>query len=184
MKRILILVIICILLGGAFFAYYTEGSLPVNQTNKEYTNFVIERGDSVTEIIKKLENQNLIRNKLVFLLVVKQLGIENNIQAGLFRLSQSMSATEIAQNLTKGSNDVWITIIEGIRKEEVAQILGNELDIPESEFIRQTQEGYLFPDTYLIGKQTTLAEVISYFTNNFNKKYTPELKAKARTKQL
>ena len=184
MKRLGILIILLVVVGGVFSGYYLEGNLPVNKSNKEYATIQVRRGETVTEIINKLARENLIRNKIVFLIIVKQLGIENNIQAGEFRLSQSMSAREIAQNLTKGTNDVWVTIIEGLRKEEVAHILSQELDIPESEFVRQTQEGYLFPDTYLIGKQTTLAEVISYFTNNFNKKYTPELKAKARTKQL
>lgn len=178
------MIVLLFLLGGAFFLYYSEGSLAVNRNHKEYKNFVINRGENVTEIINNLEKEHLIRNKIVFLMIVKELRIENNIQAGLFRLSESMTAREIAQNLTKGSNDLWVTIIEGLRKEEVAQIISSQFDIPESEFIRRTREGYLFPDTYLISRQASLDEIISIFQNNFNKKYTTEMKAKAQQKNL
>lgn len=184
MKKISILVGILILLGVIFGVYYYEGSLPVNESSKDYQNFVIERGDTVNEIINKLSNEELIRNRVVFLLIVKQLDIESNIQAGLFRLSPSMSAREIALSLTKGSDDVWVTIIEGLRKEEVAQILANEFDIPESEFIAQTEEGYLFPDTYLISRQATIPDIIAIFERNFNSKFTDELKQQAQAKGL
>lgn len=184
MKRFTILIILLLLLGGTFFLYYSEGSLPVNKNDKEYQNFVIGKGENVTDIINNLYKENLIRNKIVFLLIIKQLNIENKIQAGLFNLSQSMSAMEVAQSLTKGSNDIWVTFIEGLRKEEVAQILSSQFDIPESEFIRRTNEGYLFPDTYLISRQASMDDIISMFTNNFHKKYTPELQALAQKRGL
>ncbi len=43
--------------------------------------------DIMNDIIKNLAKEELIRNKLVFYLIVKTMGIETKIQAGSFRLS-------------------------------------------------------------------------------------------------
>jgi UPF0755 protein len=184
MKKIsIVLGLLCVFLIVGF-AYYYEGNLPAQPTIKEKEIFVIPKGSTVNDIINKLSAQKLIRNKVVFLMIVKQLGIENNIQAGSFRLSPSMNAKEIAAQLTKGSDDEWVTIIEGIRKEEVAEILAQQFDFPETEFIKKAQEGVLFPDTYLISKDATIDTILTVFKNNFNKKYDQTLRAKAKAKGL
>lgn len=182
MKRIIITFILLLIFAVGFGVYYYEGGLPAHPNNTKKQTFVIEKGSPVNTIINDLHKEDLIRNKLVFYMLVKRLGIENQIQAGLFRLAPSMTAREIAISLTQGSDDVWITIIEGIRKEEVAQVLSNELGIPESEFIKQAEEGTLFPDTYLIPRGATVQQVLTIFENNFNLKYTEELRAKARAR--
>lgn len=158
--------------------------MPVKPNSKESKIFVIPKGSSVTQIAKNLEKEGLIRNRIVFYLVVKQLGIEKNVQAGDFRLSPSMNAYQIAQNLTKGTLDVWITIIEGLRKEEIAQIFSRELGLPEIEFIKKAKEGYLFPDTYLIPRKATIDNVLNILYKNFENKYSEDLKKLAREKEL
>lgn len=169
---------------GGFFLYFQEGVLPVNSTNKMSSIFIVKKSERVSQIAKNLESADLIRNKIVFYLVVKQLGIENTLQAGDFRLSPSMDVYTIARTLTKGTLDVWVTLIEGLRKEEIAHVFSTSLGFPESEFLKFVQEGYLFPDTYLIPKTATVDRVIKILTDNFNKKYTQELKNKARDNGL
>lgn len=163
-----------------FYIFYREGTLSVDKTSKKQEIFVVPKGESLIEITRKLEKEGLIRNRLIFYLVVKQLGIEKNIQAGDFRLSPSMNAYQIARSLTHGTLDVWITIIEGQRKEEVAEVISDNLTIPEIEFIKKAQEGYLFPDTYLIPRKATAEGIITILTNNFNKKFDETLKDKVR----
>lgn len=184
MKRYIIAVILLLIAVGGFSIYYYEGQLPVNTQDKESRTFVIKKGEPVNSIINNLAKEDLIRNKLAFYLLIKQMKIENEIQAGLFRLSPSMSAKEIATSLTQGSDDIWITIIEGLRKEEIAQIVSIELGIPESEFIKEAEEGKLFPDTYLIPRTATVEQVLQIFENNYNAKFTPELQEQARTRGL
>ena len=87
-----------------------------------------------------------------------------------------MSAEEIALNLTHGTADVWVTIIEGLRKEEIAQILTENFKIPTIPFIEQAREGYLFPDTYLIPKDATIEKILSIFAANFEKNIRPSFK--------
>src|SRR3989338_8910456 len=181
MKKIRISLFVLMLIILAFYMFYQEGSLPVDRNNQGVEIFTIQKGEGLNSIVKNLSNQNIIRNKIVFYLIVKRLGIEKNMQAGDFRLSKNMNAEEIAQNLTHGTADVWVTIIEGLRKEEIAQILTENFKIPTIPFIEQAREGYLFPDTYLIPKDATIEKIISIFTANFEKKYTPELQAKVKS---
>jgi UPF0755 protein len=178
---VLVLIAILVLVGSV---YYVEGSLPVNSANSQKVVFVIPKGSTVNDIINKLSDEHLIRNKIVLLIVIKQMGIENKIQAGSFRLAPSMKAREIAVQLTKGTDDEWVTVIEGLRKEEVAEILARQLDIPSIEFNKRAQEGTLFPDTYLIGKDASIDMVLNIFAKNFNKKYNDALRKKATAKGL
>lgn len=183
-KRILVFLILLFFLISGFYLYYKEGILPVNKNDKSTKIFVINKGESLTNIVKKLHNEKLIRNKIVFYLLIKQLGLEKKIQAGDFRLSPSMSAEEIAQTLTHGTLDIWVTIIEGLRKEEIAQIINKNFNIPEIEFIKYAKEGYLFPDTYLIPKNADLKTVLNIFEKNFNTKVNDNLRKKIAEKDL
>lgn len=170
-------VFILFLLGG--FAFYFEGSLPVDKNDTQNRVFVIPPGQGLNAIARDLEKEGLIRNKIVFILVVKQLGIEKNIQAGDYRLQRSLSATDLAKSLTKGSLDTWFTVIEGLRNEEIADRVTKDLGIPSADFLAAAQQGYLFPDTYLIPKDATSETVLLIMRNNFDSKFTPEMKAKA-----
>ena len=165
-----------------FYLYYKEGTLPVDKYSKESKVFVIRPGENLNNIANNLADQKLIRNKIVFYLVVKRFGIERKIQAGDFRLSPAMNTHELAKSLTHGTLDVWMTIIEGMRKEEVAQVVAQSLNIPETEFLKYAREGYLFPDTYLVPKNATAAAVIKIFEDNFNRRFDNELREKARNK--
>ncbi len=177
-KRIVVsTVLLLFLLGG--FAFYFEGSLPVDKNDTQNRIFVIPPGQGLNAIARDLEKDGFIRNKIVFILVVKQLGIEKNIQAGDYRLQRSLSATDLAKSLTKGSLDAWFTVIEGLRNEEVADQVTKDLGIPSADFLAEAQQGYLFPDTYLIPKDATSETVLSIMRNNFDAKFTPEMKAKA-----
>ncbi len=174
-KNLFVFIIILIFILFAYL-FYKEGTMPVNKNSKEFKIFVIQKGQNLNEIIQNLFKENLIRNRLVFYLVVKQLGIEKKIQAGDFRLSPSMDAFEIAKNLTHGTLDIWVTFIEGLRKEEVAQIINQNFAIPESEFVKYAKEGYLFPDTYLIPRNADLDTILKIFQNNFEAKIKPLIK--------
>ena len=182
-KRLVVsTVLLLFLLGG--FAFYFEGSLPVDKNDTQNRVFVIPPGQGLNAIARDLEKEGFIRNKIVFILVVKQLGIEKNIQAGDYRLQKSLSATDLAKSLTKGSLDTWLTVIEGLRNEEIADRVTKDLGIPTAEFLAEAQQGYLFPDTYLIPKDATSETVISIMKNNFDSKFTPEMKARALKKGL
>lgn len=177
------LVVFLIIATSAFF-YYKEGTLPVDKNNNEPVLFVIRKGEDLNSIIQNLEKEKLIRNRVVFFFIVKQMGIEKDIQAGTFRLSTAMTPNLIAKELTQGSEDIWVTIIEGLRQEEIADVIARDLGIPTAEFLQSAREGYLFPDTYLIPRTASAETVHKILADNFDSKYTDEIAAKAKARGL
>lgn len=165
-------IILCALLG--VYGWWIWGTQPVEKNSTSTQLFVVKKGTGVKEIANDLKTQNLIRDRVIFFLTVRQKGIESKIQAGDFRLSPSMSASQIADNLTHGSLDVWITVPEGRRADEIADTLKKEIpNYNESWRTELNQhEGYLFPDTYLFPKDATIKQIISIMRNNFRSKYT------------
>jgi UPF0755 protein len=153
--------------------WWKTGISPVNSANTESTIFVVQKGDGVKEISNRLHEKALIRSRIAFFLLVRQLGLDKKIEAGDFRLSQSMTAEEIAQNLTHGTLDIWITISEGKRATEVAEILKEKMHTYDSSWpkILIASEGYLFPDTYLIPKDAGIEMIINQMRANFDEKY-------------
>lgn len=182
MKKLKILLLLFILISISFYLFYSEGSLPVNKNSRISKIFVIKQGEPLDTIVNNLTNEGLIRNKVVFYLIVKKLGIERKIQAGDFKISENMSASEVATNLTHGTTDTSITLIEGMRKEEMAEIISKVLDIPEIEIIRTTKEGYIFPDTYMVPKNSTFDVIYSIIKNN--DKFIKSLKSVKNRSQL
>ena len=179
MKKIRILIIVIIVSAVGFYFYFKQGTLPFNPQDKTNKIFVVSPGEASKDIVNDLAKQDLIRDRLVFYLVVKLMGVEKSIQAGDFRLSPSMDIYQIAKTLTHGTLDVWVTLIEGTRKEEMAQVISENLGIPEVEFDKFGDEGYLFPDTYLFPKDATAGSVINIMENNFKNKFTTGMKAQA-----
>jgi len=81
-----------------------------------------------------------------------------------------MTAIQVADAITHGTADEWITIMEGLRKEEVAQKLAQQFTFSEISFIEQAKEGRLFPDTYLIPKTATMDAIIQIMETNYKNK--------------
>lgn len=164
--------VVAVLIAGAALWWF-RGLSPVNTSDKEPQSFVVRRGEGVRSIAANLKEQGIIRDENVFYLLVKQMGIEKKIQAGSYRLSPSQSAEQIAKTMTIGTQDVWITIPEGKRAEEIADILKESLPTYHESWREQliANEGYLFPDTYLVPKDATVDSVISLLRNTFDAKY-------------
>lgn len=172
-KSIVLLIIVLMVFVGAIF-WWQNGNLPANKTSTQSKVFVISPGDNVRQIAYNLKTQGLIRDPIVFFLITKQNGLDKKIQAGDFRLSPSMNALEIAQNLTHGTLDIWVTIPEGQRAGQIAETLKEKIPTYESSWdsALAENEGYLFPDTYLFPKDADVDLIISKMKNTFEQKYS------------
>ncbi len=172
-KLAVFLIIIFLIIGVAGFVWWAHGSSALNPNDKSFKLFVVQSGESLREIANSLQQNNLIVDTNVFSLIVKQNNLENKLQAGEFKLSSSMTPFDIAQTLTKGSINVWITIPEGKRATEIAQVLKMHFPQYTDQWQQKlvAQEGYLFPDTYLFPQDVTIDQIISTMKDNFNKKF-------------
>lgn len=174
MKKIFLFLIIFLVVSSAIFVYTKTLFAPVS-TNNESVDFLITKGSSVAQIGNNLEKTKLIRSGVLFKFYVQITNNTNKIQAGEFQLSQNMSLSQILAELKKGPKEVWVTIPEGLRREEVALKFMNTLG-KDGEFanefltISQGKEGYLFPDTYLFPKTATATQIINKMVTTFDKK--------------
>ncbi len=173
MKRLRVTVIViavCLLL---FALWWHNGKEAVNPTDTAKKQFIITPEENVRDIANQLKNQGLIKDPIIFFLTIKQLGLEGKIQAGNFQLSPSMTEDQIAQALTHGTTDIWVTIPEGKRATEIAEILQEKISTydPSWKDTLATEEGYLFPDTYLFPANATIDQIIEIMKNNFMTKY-------------
>lgn len=183
-KRVLTLLIIIFLGATFFFIWFKEAIRPPSPSSKETKIFVIRQGQDIREIARNLKKEGLIRDQLAFFILIKRLGIERNIQAGDFRLSAGWDAETVAKTLTHGTLDIWITIIEGWRVEEIALKLAQELALPEREFLKYAQEGFMFPDTYLLAKDASASTLVKILRENFDRRVDEEIRKKAKEKGL
>lgn len=164
-----ILLVVIVFLG---FIWWNVGTRAVNSEDKSERVFVVEKGAGVRAIANKLKKQGLINDPVVFFLYVKKNGVDKNIQAGDYKLSPSMDLKKITDTLSHGTLDIWTTVPEGMRAEQIADILQEQIPTYEASWREElnAQEGYLFPDTYLIPRDATIDSIISIFKNNFDKK--------------
>lgn len=163
-----------VLIAAAFFIFtlwWRKGLSSVDPKDKNTQVFVIAKGESVKSIGEKLKEKKIINDALVFTLYVRLNNFEKNIQAGSYKISPSMDIEQLMKSFKSGSEDIWITIPEGFRATEVAEVLE---DIPtyNDSWVKELedQEGYLFPDTYLVAKDAEISSIISMLKNTFNKK--------------
>lgn len=176
LSRLVILFFVLVVGAWVAWLWWNDSIAAVDPKDTIPVIFVVERGDGVKAIAANLYQKNLIRSSTGFYLLVKLLGIETDLQAGDFRLSRSMDAKSIATELTHGILDIWVTTLEGWRSEEVASKLSKDLDVPEQEILKYAVEGRMFPDTYLIPRDATPTAIVQLFTDNFEKKFTDQMR--------
>ncbi len=150
---------------------------PSNQAQNKRV--VIERGLSATEIATELAGLGIIKSPLAFKFYVGVTNSAKKIQAGEYILATDQSLYQVVNALLQGPREIWVTIPEGWRREQIAERLietfgltNETADSFYSEFLKltQTKEGYLFPDTYLLPKDATPSAVASLMEKTFAKR--------------
>jgi len=162
----------------AIFFAFVQFSKPVSN-DSALKEFLITKGSSASQIANDLEEEKIIRSSLAFKFYIQFTGKQSKILAGEFRLSPSMSLSEIVDTLQKGPVEIWVTIPEGLRHEEIAEKFASNLGKDESfqdelERIMAPHEGYLFPETYLFSKEITTEKILNKLLATYNLKTADE----------
>ena len=167
-----------------------------NSDDSERITIQISSGESVDTIISKLVNAGILKESWsrYFKMYLKLNDLSAKIQAGTYEIPKNLNIKEIAQTIQKSKGlDLWITIPEGLRKDEIARILAQDLksggnDIfDENKFLSLTNdpeyisslgfqytlvdlEGFLFPDKYAFSVEETTEQVLTKLIDNFKSK--------------
>lgn len=183
MKNLLTLIVIFLISLLVTIGWWNLSLAPVSQ-DKTTKTVTVAKGKSLNQIAKQLKSENLIRSSLSFNLYIRFKGLSNKLSAGTFKLSSSMSTSEIVEILSGNPSEVWVTLIEGWRVEEMAQKVNEELGVKNEEFLKVAKEGYMFPDTYLFPHQFKAVQVAKVLRDNFENKYSQDLRTKIQKKGL
>jgi len=163
-----------------FFLWYQAGLSAVNLQTKEKISFPVNKGDSVSEIAIRLKQAGLIRDLTRFKIYVFFSKTAKKIKIGNFDLSASQDIPEIVRILVEGRTDLRITIIEGLRQEQIGELLKDKglpvaLTEWQQEIVVNKKEGTLFPDTYFFHAEATQGAILKIIDRNFQKKVTEGL---------
>lgn len=164
-----VLTIIVISLAG-FFYFNLQSACNINRQKCNPQVFVIPQGASLTEVLDKLEKEKVIKNANIAKIYLKIIGFKGNIQAGDFKLNPKDDLSRVISVLQKGTLDFWVTIPEGYRAEQVLEKIqeGEGKTHNRNVDIYKQNEGYLFPDTYLIPKNARDEDIVQIMRNNFD----------------
>lgn len=197
LRALMLLVVLASLVAaGVSYVILSEIRRPADTESSEPVEFEILPGQSATEIASSLNQLNLIRQPLLFRLMLREQQASDKLMVGTYQLSPNMTMAEIiaALQVAPSFEETEFQTIEGMRMEEVAQAIVDAglaesteaflavaknaepfkesharlADIPEG----QGLEGYLFPSTYRIKATATITDVIDkMLTDGFDASY-------------
>ncbi len=156
-------------------------------------NFIITRGERSADIAQHLQAAGIIRSASAFTVYVTLHSLRAGLQAGSYTLSPGHDTPTTAAILSKGLVDTNRLIIpegltvkqitalvqkKGIAAADFTAALGAAYadDFLASKPAQVDLEGYLFPDSYDLTKQTSAASLAAAMLANFGRKLTPDLR--------
>lgn len=197
LTNIFLLALITVAVAGFFIKKdYSSALITPNDNSSEKIELNISQGQGVDSIIQELVNKGILKEKWAnyFKIYVKLNKLAPNIQSGKYLIPKNLNIQEIVETIQHAKDqDVWITLPEGIRKDEIAQKISNEFiaagntNFSQDEFLKLTTdttyistlglpsqvkdlEGYLFPDKYAFAKDATNKAVLDILIKNFKTK--------------
>lgn len=161
--------------------------------------FTIESGESIPSIAIRLEEVGLIRSAAALRAYLIYTGLDTSIQAGEHTLSPALSIVDIARALQDATPEqITFVILPGWRMEEIAASLPTSgLNITAEAFLAAARsappglgllpvsspkgtsassEGFLYPDTYILPRETTAEALVGEFLRNFSLHLTTDLR--------
>ena len=162
--------------------------------------FTIPSGATTADIGRSLQDDGFIRSDVLFRLLVDRRGLDGRLRQGSYLLRRDMALDEILNAFSSGAVvEQTVTFPEGWRIEEMAKRVGEQTTIDADEFVRLAYsgaaefsdqfpflsgpaqplslEGYLFPDTYRIGAETTARDLVVRMLRRFDEVVDETLRA-------
>lgn len=173
-------VIILVTLGALAAYLYLQVIQPPNAFPLNSL-VAVPQGRSLEEVAQALEDGEVVRSAFALEVVVKFLGDERNVHAGDYLFKEPLDVFSVAHKLAVGAyglEPTRVRIHEGATTKEMASLLGKQFERFDSDnFLAQTQsqEGYLFPDTYFFLPNVTEDTVIQAMRQNFDTQIAPLL---------
>ena len=178
-KLAIILIYLAIPIAMAIASYFAADRYyfsPLDPTNTTASIFEVIPNKSFRDVATDLEVKNFVRSRLAIRLLAKYQKKDKLVMAGEYEFSPAMSPQEILDSMVEGKMVLRsITIKEGATIKEIGPLLEDagvttrelfyaalndpnlreSLKVPADSF-----EGYLFPETYRIQRNTPPDKII------------------------
>lgn len=194
-KKLAIAVLVLILIAGGAMFYAWNGMKPVASSDTP-VEFTIEPGMRTVQIADLLEEKGLIKNALLFKGYLKVKNEGSRFMAGTYETKPGASYDQLIAMLNNGEvkpeEMIRFTIPEGYTVLQMSETISKESgldakefvkladqstwdlsivnEIPKDEPLRHHLEGYLFPATYELPKDSTEQEVIQVMLGQMEKR--------------
>lgn len=208
----MILLLIIVIAAGGAGAYAWNLMRPLEASTEPIV-FEIKSGTGTSKIAEQLQQEGLIRSGLAFKGYLKWKKQGSNFMAGTYSMNPGVSYEQIVNKLNNGEvvpeEMVKFTIPEGYTVLQMADKLSEEgivdrdefiklandpsafdvdiiKDIPVDEELRYVLEGYLFPETYELKKDSSTHDVMQRMLEEFQTKVNsiPDLEKELQEKNL
>ena len=160
----------------------------------------IPPGAGAAEIRRRLLDAGVVRDEYTLRAALRWTGSARGLKAGEYRFDREMTAVEVVDKLANG--DIYtrrITFPEGLTIAEMARLYESREFGKAADFIAASRngslihdvdpdasdlEGYLFPETYAMPRNTPAARLIAMMVDRFKTTYSTELREQARAQGL
>ena len=167
---------------------------PPAQPGSEIVIVEIDEGDSASEIGDKLEEAGVIQSARLFQVLTSLMGIGDKLAPGEYEFERGKTALTAVRRISQGiTAAVVVTIPEGLRSEEIGELLERRGVISAEEFRRALSdqytasflselppgtrlEGFLFPATYGFARDASGHEVLQQLLEAFDERHREHLR--------
>jgi peptidoglycan lytic transglycosylase G len=201
LKYLLVLALIATVAAGAG-AYFALAKIrePFKGYPEAETFVEVAAGAGPRAIADRLVAAGVVRDHMTFRGALWLSGQARELKAGEYRFDQPMSALEVVDKIARG--DVYrrlITFREGLTIAEMANVYETEGFGRAADFERAAKnaalikeldpeardlEGYLFPETYALRRDTPAEVLVEQMSGLFEKQFTPAMRESAKTQGL
>lgn len=164
------LILIAFILSAITLGYVMF--FPHHIPNNSYQ-LVVDKDESISAISEDLSKHNIIKSKTMFRGLLRLLGRDRKVTAGLYFLKNSMSTWDIVQRITNGRPDqISVTFIDGWSLVQIRNYVNNLQNIQhittryDDDQLKTalkvdspSLEGMFYPSTYFIAPNQTDLEI-------------------------
>ncbi len=152
----LLIVLICV--AGLFYVVRRQFDLPGPLAYP--TVFVVPRGEGVSAIARRLEQDGIINDRWTFFIASRYFKVHDKIKAGEYNIKVNASLRDVLDTLVEGKSILYsVSIPEGLTSYQIVERLKADPDLAGG-VDEVPPEGTLLPDTYRFAKGTSREELI------------------------
>ena len=202
MKRVLLglLILVVLALAAGSLIIILKSEDPYKGYDGAEAFVEVPAGASPNAIGRRLADAGVVRDLATFRYALARSGQERRLKAGEYRFDRPLRASEVIDMLARGAVYLRpVTFREGLSIKQMAAIYeqagfgkaaeftaaaSNASLVAELDPDARDLEGYLFPNTYSLPRQSTAAQLVEQMVAAFRQALTPDLKARAAARGL